>query len=358
MKIFHITYGLLLGGIETMLVNIANEQHRCGHDIHVVVINDLVDCELRSRFDPCIKLHLMGRKVGSKNPLFVGRLNLLLLKNAPDVIHLHYATISRYILPHSLRTKMCVTLHAMCTAANSSLLHKAGPVFAISNMVRDDILSTLGLDSVTVYNGVKLNEIRQRKETTERREDGRLFKIVQVSRLMISAKGQDILIRAVSELKRRGVGPIQLTFIGDGESRRELEELAVAEGLNDEEVIFLGSRSQEYIFNHLADYDLFVQPSRWEGFGLTVAEAMAAKLPVLVSDCQAPMEVIDNGRYGLSFEGENVEACADRIEQVISQGYLSDMVEQAWLHVEKTFNIAITARRYLQLYEQQIVNKK
>ena len=45
-------------------------------------------------------------------------------------------------------------------------------------------------------------------------------------------------------------------------------------------ISFLGSKDTHYIEQHLKDYDLLVQPSRIEGFGLTVAEAMAAKVPV------------------------------------------------------------------------------
>ena len=56
-------------------------------------------------------------------------------------------------------------------------------------------------------------------------------------------------------------------------------------------VRFLGKQTQDYVAAHLTDYDLFVQPSRWEGFGLTVAEAMAAGVPVLVSEGQGPAEV-------------------------------------------------------------------
>ena len=42
MKILHVTYGFQLGGIETMLRNIANEQAGLGHDVSIMVINDIV----------------------------------------------------------------------------------------------------------------------------------------------------------------------------------------------------------------------------------------------------------------------------------------------------------------------------
>lgn len=353
MRIVHITFGFELGGIETMLVNIANEQYIAGHEVHVVVINDLVNDGLASRLDKGVSLHLLGRKIGSKSPYYLLKLNRCLSKLSPDVIHLHYAAISRYILLGSLRRKMCVTLHAMCTPANSSLLSKSGPVFAISDMVREDIKRVTGLDSETVFNGVNLDYIRQREIAGD---DSRksTFNIVQVSRLVVKHKGQDILLKAVALLKRRGIDNIRLTFIGDGESMSMLRQMARDEGVENE-VVFLGARSQDYIFSHLKDYDLFVQPSRFEGFGLTVAEAMAAKVPVLVSDNQAPMEVIGYGKYGWSFRGEDTADCADKIEMIMKSGAACSKTQEAWDFVNRTFNIKVTARRYLQLYSEKVI---
>lgn len=54
-------------------------------------------------------------------------------------------------------------------------------------------------------------------------------------------------------------------------------------------------KNQEWIYHNLCNFDLFIQPSRFEGFGLTVAEAIAAKVTVLVSNIQGPMEIIDDG---------------------------------------------------------------
>ena len=118
-------------------------------------------------------------------------------------------------------------------------------------------------------------------------------RIVMVSKLNHEKKGQDLLIKAAVGLK----GLVHVDLIGDGSSREYLQQL-IQELYVEELISLLGTKSQPYITAHLADYDLFVQPSRWEGFGLTVAEAMAAKVPVLVSAGQGLAEVTCGDKFG------------------------------------------------------------
>lgn len=351
MKIVHITYGLGFGGIETMLVNIANEQAKLGHEVHVIVINDIIEEDLLNSFVSNVKVHLLNRKRGSKNPLYLYQLNKELHAIAPDVIHLHYASISRYIFFKNLRSRVCVTLHDMCTPVNSKYLHKSGPVFAISEMVQSDIKKVTGLESTVVFNGIDMNVFKER--TNE--EFNNPFRIVQVSRLMHRKKGQDILIQALKILVSRGVSDIKLTFIGDGESMAYLRSLTETLELEDK-VEFLGKKSPDYISSHLRDYDLFVQPSRFEGFGLTVAEAMAARVPVLVSDNQAPMEIISGGKFGYHFTGGDAADCANRIEAIMKRKKIDkELVGKAFEHVKENYSVRSTAKKYLELYDKLIL---
>ena len=68
MKIFHIVWGLEVGGIETMLVNIANGQAHLGHIVSVVVINDKECHQIADSFDSAVKIIRLHRCPGSKNP--------------------------------------------------------------------------------------------------------------------------------------------------------------------------------------------------------------------------------------------------------------------------------------------------
>lgn len=348
MKIIHITYALGLGGIETMLTNIANEQARLGHEVHVVVINDSVDKELRASLDKRISFHCLKRKVGTVNPLPYLKLNLLLQKINGNVIHLHFSLIARFIFLPDLKKKLCVTQHDVCNKRNSKYLNLSKRIYAISNIVKDDIWNKVHLKSEVVMNGIKPELIDHAPHAVNG-----TFRIVQVSRLMHEKKGQHILIKAVAQLVKKGYGNIALDFIGEGESLDYLKNLTESLGV-DRYVNFLGKREQSYIFAHLHDYDLFVQPSIFEGFGLTVTEAMAAKVPVLVSENQGPLEIIDNGRYGYSFKNQNVDDCAEKIEFFLNGKNDRSMVDAAYKRVLSLYNVKVTAATYLQKYKEFI----
>ena len=99
---------------------------------------------------------------------------------------------------------------------------------------------------------------------------------------------------------------------------------------------------------------MFVQPSKSEGFGLTVAEAVAAKLPVLVSNLPGPMEVIGNGLLGMSFETENVEDLAAKLEIILKGGYDYSLVDKAYKRAVELYNVRVTAKKYIDEYKKII----
>lgn len=346
MKIVHITYGFSLGGIETMLTNIANEQVKHDNDLYIVVINDLVDDYLAKLLDKRIHLICIKRKIGSKSLVPYLRLNILLCKLKSDVIHLHYSSIGRFIFLSKLKRRLCVTQHDMCNDDNSKYLYKSRKIFAISNVVRQDIMNYVNLDSEVILNGIRPELINHIKSN---RSD--VFRIVQISRLVYKKKGQDILIKAVKQLVRKGYDNFHVDFIGSGDDYSYLRELVEKYEI-ESFVSFLGSKEQTYIFEHLCDYDLLVQPSIFEGFGLTVTEAMAAKVPVLVSKNQGPLEIIEDGRYGFYFENRNVEDCASKIELFLLKLNEKEMIESAYKRVTSLYDVKVTAGSYLKKYRE------
>lgn len=361
MKVAHVIWGLMYGGIETMLVNIANEQVKLGAEVHVIIINDLIDETLFRNFDVHIQLHRIGRKVHSKNPFFALRLTKLLQKLNPDAIHLHQCEIIQMIFSKKLKKKTSVTIHDMPSGAmrpegirrfipmlnwfvtsNVMCIEKVPHVFAISQAVHDAILDDYGVKSIVVYNGICTGRFSQRPVNT----CNGVFRIVQVSRLFHEKKGQDLLIKAVAGLNLN----ITIDFIGEGQSLKFLQNLARDLNVTGK-VNFLGNREQNYIATHLKDYDLFVQPSRYEGFGLTCAEAMAANVPVLVSRGQGPSEITCGDTFGWTFKTGDSSDLSDKIKYIYNHyNEALGKVITARQHVVENYDVSITAKKYLDNY--------
>ncbi len=346
MRIVHCTWMFTFGGIETMLVNIANEQVSLGHDIHLIIMDDSkVEETLYQSLDKKVKLHYCHRRLGGNMILPMLRLNWLLCKLRPNVIHVHSSSMYRLFLCPWHKKITNATLHALPKPQNTQYIHKCPRVFSISEAVRRDLLDFNGTDSIANPNGIRPEWVKQR--VNDDWQD--VLQLVQVSRLDHGDKGQHILLLAGAELLRRGYRNFKINFIGDGDSFLYLKKMTEELELTDN-VVFHGKKSQTYIFSHLCDFDVFVQPSIHEGFGNTVAEAMAAKLPVIVSSGQGPEEIIDYGKYGYIFENGNAEACADEIERFLTHSNDKTMVEKAYERVLTLYNVRVTTKTYIEKY--------
>ena len=340
MKICHIVWGLEVGGIETMLVNIANGQVQRGHSVNVLVINDMESSQIVYGFAPEVNIIRLRRHPGSKFPMPVFRLNFELMKLRADVVHFHGINQPRLVLA-PLRKHSVTTLHTICHEEDIRYLSTNQQIAAISNNVASDLQQRTGRTSTVVLNGIDCSKISQRDD----RPFSHPLRMVQVGRLNHTVKGQDIIIRALAE-----VDGATIDFIGDGPSRTELEQMARQLNVADR-VSFLGNRTQVEVFSLLPQYDLLLQPSRIEGFGLTVAEAMAARVPVAVSDLDPLVEVVDNGRCGHIFTADDPHAAADCIRRIAAEGYRLQMVSNAAQRVASLYSIDSTIDTYLSLYQ-------
>ena len=347
MKICHVTWGLTYGGIETMLVNIANEQARLGHEVHVVVVNDL-GSDLLDNFLPEVRIHHIGRKVGSHNPWHIVKLNTRLAKIGADVIHLHAVNIFKFIYKPCVGAKICATHHTTYLPSDDKWLRRVPVLFTISEAAAESIDSTVGRRATVVENGIVTKGFRQK---TDYNSHGRTFRLVQVGRLLAEVKGQDILLRALQVLVGEKFD-ISVDFYGDGPDMQELKELAATLGIA-HACRFMGEVPTDKVSQSLADYDLLVQPSRREGFGLTLVEAMSAGLPVLAADLPAMQSILDDGRVGLLFKAGDVEDCARALRGAVDRD-MSAMAKAAREMACARYDVAQTAARYIAQYEKII----
>ena len=347
MKVVHVVFAMKYGGIETMLVNIANEQINYA-DVAIIMINDSYDRKLIKNLNKRIKFINIGRPTASKNPYYVVKLNYLIWKLNPDIIHSHIGSIISYILP-IFRKKSVFTVHSIPSKKHLQYVHKYTAVCAISSIVQNQ-LRIAGCPSKLIVNGIKVDSFECCVQT-----NNSTFRIVQVGRLLYSCKGQDLLIEACHKLINEGISNLEIDFIGDGVDREYLQELVKKYNL-ESYITFYGSKEPDYIEKNLKNYSLFVQPSRYEGFGLTVAEAMAVKIPVLVSGQEGPMEIIENGKCGFYFESENIDNLVNSIKNIMQYDKMgmSQIVNRAYDRVKSLYDVKITAKRYIELYHELI----
>ena len=348
MKVVHLTFSMQLGGIETMLVNIVNEQCRT-EKVCLMMLNDDYDETVISKVNPQVEVVNIGRKLGSKNLIDILKLNYILYSKHPDIIHIHHPSLIKLIARPLFPCEVVFTMHDIPLANDLPFLSKYKNICAISESVKA-ALCKYGYNSRLIENGINVDSFEKKQVYKDP-----IFRIVQVGRLIMKKKGQDITIRVVKKLVDNGKKNIHLDIIGEGCDVDDLKKMIIELQI-DNYVNLLGSRSQDWLNHHYKDYSLFIQPSRFEGFGLTVAEAMAAKVPVLVSNQEGPMEIIGNGKYGFCFKTGDVDDCYIQIEKILTTEKDYNMIAAAYKNVETKYSVKRTAKQYLDYYQELIYN--
>jgi GalNAc-alpha-(1->4)-GalNAc-alpha-(1->3)-diNAcBac-PP-undecaprenol alpha-1,4-N-acetyl-D-galactosaminyltransferase len=172
--------------------------------------------------------------------------------------------------------------------------------------------------------------------------------LVAMGRL-VPEKGFDLLLEAFARIASRHP-KWSLTIIGKGPLRGELNEQTRALKLT-ERVHFAGELTDP--FPALCAADLFVLSSRFEGFPMALAEAMACGLPVISFDCsEGPSDIIRNGVDGILVPGEDVSGLATALDRL-----MSDSQERARLAARAPEVMSRFSREQVLSQWQQLFNE-
>ena len=170
---------------------------------------------------------------------------------------------------------------------------------AISNTVANDWITHGLMPSKmnTIYNGIQLDNYKQRQISAK---DSQAIRFVMAG-VVCKEKGQEQLIDAIASLPMSIQHRIEIDFYGGGKEEY-LNYLIekVSKYKLDKQISFMGYRDN--ISEVLYKYDVGVNCSKGEGFGLSTVEFMASRLCVLVSNCGANTELIHDQQNGLVFE--------------------------------------------------------
>jgi glycosyltransferase involved in cell wall biosynthesis len=350
MKIVHCLFTMETGGAQVLAVDLLNEMSEL-HDVSLIIINNKWNNSLLKQLDRRVNVFYINRKEGNHNPLPLIKLNLLLLKLKPDIIHCHEPKVAKIIKTRYGR--LLQSIHDM--DISTSCYHLYDGLAAVSDAVYKDVTSRYDVTIKKVYNGIPIHLFKQRKEYSLIK--GEPVKLIQVSRLMHEKKGQDILLHALHNvIYEYGFSDFSLDFIGSGSSYQYLTDLVTELGLKNH-VNFLGEKSRNWLFTNLSDYHILIQPSRYEGFGLTILEGFAAGLPVLACDIDGPAEIIGRVSGGFLFEKEDTTGCAKKLYHILTlyeHNEISALMEQTIPVIKQEYSIKACTKKYLSVYASLI----
>lgn len=140
-------------------------------------------------------------------------------------------------------------------------------------------------------------------------------------------KGLDVLLDAFARLPQNGAS-VRLVVAGDGPLRGKLEAQAQRLGIASR-VEFRGEVPHDAVPDVLAELDIFVMPSRAEGFGVAALEASAMELPVVASRIHGIPDVVRDGRTGLLVPPGDAGALASAIARLVGDRTLRDELGRA-----------------------------
>lgn len=330
-KILFVLPSLGVGGLERVLVTIANRLISHGYSVTVRILDNIT--ALRDELDSRIQVCYKPKKphFGQKIPYIRHKLyddGMWERRATPQQLYRYYVGDEKYDVEIAFFKGRAVKIVSGST--NKDAVHLAwvhndyrkvggyqscfrnmrqvyeaytrfNKVICVSKEAREGFLTAVGDTGNTqvIYNMLPASRITALSEEGAPLDirRGKLHLVI-VARLLDEAKGQLRLIDAVSRLHDEGAD-ISLAVIGGGQDYQQIEDSIRAQNA-EAYITMTGSLNNPYPYIRQAD--LLVCASYYEGYNLTVAEALILGTPVLSTDCTGPNEILDGGKYGMIVE--------------------------------------------------------
>lgn len=353
-KITHIIGRLSYGGAEKLLLDLCRKIDKNKFEVSVLVLQD--DNPLQLQFEEAGVSLKFFHKRSKWDWSIVKKLTQYLMALKPDIVHTHLFAADFWGGQAALRAKVpCLisTKHDILdegfwrNTLGRRLRRKFNKIIAISEATRDFLIETEKISPEKVeiiYNGIDVNKFYVENSAIL---NNAVVTIGSIGRLS-KEKGQKHLIHACRFLKERDW---RLVLVGDGPTRKELEELVVFLGLENK-VRFTGIVND--VRPELNNFDIFVLPSISEGLSLAILEAALAGKFVIATRVGGVPEIIRHEENGLLFKPKNIEQLLAQLNWVIKNNNKEEankMARQLQREVSERFNMNVIIKQYQELYE-------
>ncbi len=362
-NVMFVIVGLGIGGTENQLLELASriDPQRFAISVCSLKGEGVIAKELRERGVHVICL----RGKGPWDVRVMWHLTNTVRELKPDVLHsfLFYANLLSRIVGRFLQVPVVISSYRNALVwrtygewlLDGLTIRWNHAITCCSEAVRQRLLDSFPEVSercMAIYNGVPL--ARFSSEGDVQRSSLSLpvgMSVVgTVCRLFEPQKGLAVLLRAFSELLKRGrVQACQLLLVGEGPAKRDLIELVSR--LNIEpHVRFLGARRD--VEKILPALDVFVLGSLSEGFGISIVEAMSAGIPVVATKVGGIPEIVRHEETGLLVPPGDVGAMAEAIEQLLQDRERAKAFGERGRERAQQFSIEQAVQRHEDLYER------
>ncbi|MDB2068700.1 glycosyltransferase family 4 protein [Clostridium perfringens] len=354
MKILICIPTLQPAGAERFVTELAIYISLLGENVTVVTTNKLDETEFYLKLK---NNNIKVRDVSGSN-YFIEFIKIfkLLKEIQPDIVHSNIGSMLHMLFPTILYGKAIhiFTVHSMGYRIFSGIKSKiAKYVFsknivkpvAICDKVRESIYDTYKLKNGSVfciYNGVDTKKFTRQpilgKNKISFISTGTLYNI----------KNHKMIIDAFKKVKNKYEN-VDLTIVGDGELRHDLEMQVAKNGLK-ESVIFVGRQGQVEKF--LNEADVYLCSSIVEGLPLAVMEAMSMELPIITTPAGGVVDIVKNNVNGFIIEHDDVNNMANAMIKLILDDKLREEMGRKSREIVSKHDIRICAEEYMKLYKR------
>lgn len=354
-RILHIIYNLGRGGAETMLVNVVKELS----DYNNIIVtlfpeNHFVD-ELN-----CDKYYCLHLSSVFQIPFISRRLKKIIKENNVDIVHSHLfwpTILGRMGTPKNI--PLITTIHAFIATSVeykkwyikfldriTYKLHK-NIIITVAKGALDEYFTFLKVKRYKAYAlhtfvDIKIfndNNVVPKKESN-------IFRLITVGNLRLQ-KNHIYLLEAFKLLDNK---KFHLDIYGEGPLREQLETVIKENDLN---VNLKGNVKN--IQSVLNQYDLNVMSSTFEGFSLSVLEAMAMKVPLLLSDIKSFKEQCEN--TATYFSLDDVKNFTEKVKMLAAdKNTLNKLGDAAYIRVVNNFTLEQHMQGLRKIYSEVLIN--
>lgn len=352
LQILEVVPSLEIGGAERLVCLLAAELPRLGAGVSVVSLYDggstAISAELERLGTPVYKL---GKHRGPDLGVF-GRLRSAIAAVQPDVIHTHlYSLRYAWRLGAGIGQPMGVhTVHSLASTeadrfgrfVRRRALRRGWRFVCCSGPVMADAVRVYGdAGFVEIPNGALGHPF---DGAVRPRAQGSGIRLICVARLS-RHKAPMLVLQAFAKARRLAKAELELEFVGGGplygELQQEVQRLGLAGCVR-----LVGERSD--VAERLANADVFVLGSRFEGLPMAVIEAMFSGLPVIATRVGGVGELVDDRHSGYLVDPGDDEALAGAIVKLVDAPALRVSMGLAGRErASRYFSSAAMAQKYL-----------